>query len=217
MSAGAPDDVERIGRFEWERAVLRLAMPTTTKLVALTLAIYGNRDGSGIHPGEARLARELGLSQRSVRGHLWTLRERLRLIVRESHGGSRSGLADTYRLGLPNDLDPALVIADPALHRKPTAGVSEEPRNVASGDPWANDTELRQSSAEPRKVGAGTPEAQDPITGTVLPPTKASTKLDTTPETSSGVSDAARCDNGVPIAADGFCCPRHALPFSGVA
>src|SRR5436190_23102192 len=113
MSASAPDDVERIGRFEWERAVLRLAMPTTTKLVALTLAIYGSRDGSGIHPGEARLARELGLSERSVRGHLRTLRD-LRLIVRESHGGSRSGLADTYRLGLPNDLDPALIIADPS-------------------------------------------------------------------------------------------------------
>jgi len=180
------DNVERIGRFEWERAVLRIAMPTTTKLVGLALATYGNRDGSNAHPGEARLARELGLSQRAVRKHLALLRDDLRLIVKISHGGSRSGHADTYRLGLPNDLDPALLIDDPALQpRNPGAGVSTEHRNDGAGvtgnedslsahfrtESDRNEAELRNVETEHRNVGALTPEPERHNSGTVVPPT----------------------------------------------
>jgi hypothetical protein len=214
VNAKAPDDVERIGRFEWERAVLRIAMPTTTKLVALALAVYANRDGSNAHPGEARLARELSLSERAIRKHLANLRDDLRLIVRESRGGSRGGYADTYRLGIPNDLDQSLLIPDPSLHRNPGSGEktpeTSELRNDGAGEGASESTQLRNDGAELRNAGDGSPAPWDLNSGTHVPPTS-TTKLHTNTTSPSGASSAAaaRCARGVIVAVDGSCCSEH--------
>ena len=47
---GPPSSAQRIGRFEWERVLRRLALGASTKGVALMLAGYADRDGGNIHP-----------------------------------------------------------------------------------------------------------------------------------------------------------------------
>ncbi len=93
-------------RFEWERAILALALPSTTKLVALTLAIYSDaKTGEHAHPGEDRLATDCGLANRVVRRHLFTLRH-LRLVERTWKGRANQyrRIADEYALAIPSDV-----------------------------------------------------------------------------------------------------------------
>jgi hypothetical protein len=97
--------LEGCGRFEWERIVLRVVMPSSAKLVALALATYANKDGTRAHPGSARLVAVTGLGRRSVLRWLDLLRE-IGLIERTFAGSSagRKALADEYRLTCPVDL-----------------------------------------------------------------------------------------------------------------
>jgi DNA-binding transcriptional ArsR family regulator len=102
---GPPDDLEPIGRFQWEQSLRMLALPWPTKSFGLLLATYADKNGTNIHPGEEHLARVTGLTQRSVRTHLAALRETYYLIERTERGsaGGRRSIADDYRLVLPND------------------------------------------------------------------------------------------------------------------
>ncbi len=53
---------------EWrERVLADTNLPSTTRLVLLTLSV---QDGSSCHPSTRRLAKETGLSERSVITHL---------------------------------------------------------------------------------------------------------------------------------------------------
>jgi hypothetical protein len=93
-------------RFEWERAILALALPSTTKLVALALAVYADaKTGEHAHPGEDRLAVDCGLADRVVRRHLFTLRH-LRLVDRTWKGRANQyrRMADEYALAIPSDV-----------------------------------------------------------------------------------------------------------------
>lgn len=120
-------------RFQWERALLRLDLPGTTKLVALALATYADGEtGEDIHPGEDRLAADCGLSDRVIRRHLATLRT-AGLIERTARGVSNQyrRAADEYALRLPDDLTErvALTPNHPALddrrYRTPTSGSNQ--------------------------------------------------------------------------------------------
>ncbi len=55
-----------VKRFEWERLVRRIAMPRTTKLVAMTLASFANQDGSNVRPGRERIANACGVTPRTI-------------------------------------------------------------------------------------------------------------------------------------------------------
>jgi hypothetical protein len=114
VTSSAPDDVERIGRFEWERLVRRARLGSSTKLVAFTLAQYGNRDGSSCHPGLERLAATTELHERTVRRGLEQLR-RAGFVDRVFRGSlaGRQRLADTYCLTVPVDLLDRLEMLDP--------------------------------------------------------------------------------------------------------
>lgn len=104
---GPPDELEPIGRFQWEQSLRMLALPWETKAFGLLLATYAAADGGRIHPGEEVLARDSGLSERTVRRHLEALRERYCLIERVSSGaaaGRRAGWSDVYRLVVPDDI-----------------------------------------------------------------------------------------------------------------
>jgi hypothetical protein len=92
-------------RFEWERAILALALPSKVKLVALALAIYSDaKTGEHAHPGEDRLATDCSLAERVVRRHLTTLRH-LRLAERTYKGRANQyrRMADEYALAIPLD------------------------------------------------------------------------------------------------------------------
>lgn len=90
-------------RFEWERIVRRVIMPSGPKLLALTLATYGAADGSQVRPGTERLARVMGVSVATVKRSMGTLRE-LGLVVRVRQGNRWANHADEYRLTLPVDV-----------------------------------------------------------------------------------------------------------------
>jgi DNA-binding transcriptional ArsR family regulator len=94
-------------RFEWERTILTLALPSTTKLVALVLASYTDaKTGEHAHPGEDRLATDCGLADRVVRRHLFTLRH-LRLVERTWKGRANQyrRMADEYALAIPENVE----------------------------------------------------------------------------------------------------------------
>src|SRR5665647_636709 len=92
-------------RFEWERIIRRVYMDPSTKLVALVLATYANKDGTQVRPGRKRLAAVTCLSVRTVDRHLDELRSLnfLDRMAKGSNTGTRD-LADVYRLTIPTDL-----------------------------------------------------------------------------------------------------------------
>jgi len=97
-----------ISRFDWERTVRRIVMPShlkSTKLVALMLATYADADGSSIYPSVERLADVCQLGRSTVSNSLKWLREDAWLIHRHHHGVNKGGrkLADEYQLCRPDD------------------------------------------------------------------------------------------------------------------
>lgn len=94
-----------VGRFEWERT-LRGRVPAVYMAPALMLATHSNKDGSNAHPGEKRLAADLGVTTRTIRTALTKL-DSHGWIKRTHNGGksgSRRGLADCYQLTIPAPL-----------------------------------------------------------------------------------------------------------------
>ncbi|MFF0816614.1 hypothetical protein ACFYVR_15905 [Rhodococcus sp. NPDC003318] len=90
-------------RFDWERVVRRVSMPSGVKFVALALATYADGDGSRIRPSNARLAAVLEKSERTVeRGMSWLVSAGFVSIT--AHRNRHAGLATEYRLSLPSDV-----------------------------------------------------------------------------------------------------------------
>lgn len=103
-------------RFDWERIVRRCRLSPTTKLVALTVATYASGDGTSAFPGNERLRLTTGLSDKSVRTALATLRD-AGLLLRTYEGsrarGGTRGRADEYELVIPADLPSRLHLLNP--------------------------------------------------------------------------------------------------------
>lgn len=97
-------------RYEWIRLVRRCDLSTTglsasaADHVAVTLAGFGNADGTKVFPGVKLLAKCTKRGERTVKRALARLRELELLTLVAS--GSRHGLgrADEYRLTYPEDL-----------------------------------------------------------------------------------------------------------------
>jgi DNA-binding transcriptional ArsR family regulator len=92
-------------RYEWERVIRALPLPSGAKHVALNAATYANADGSGIYPGNERTVADTGLSDSTVRRAYRLLRD-VGLLDRIVEGRSRGrrGVADEYRLAIPDDV-----------------------------------------------------------------------------------------------------------------
>jgi hypothetical protein len=86
----------------WNVLVAALLVEPSVKLVAYQAAQYGLADGYSIYPGNQRLCRETGLSEKTVREAWHTLRG-LRMAVRDSRSGwnGRYRTADEYELAIP--------------------------------------------------------------------------------------------------------------------
>lgn len=91
-------------RFEWERSVRDSELRAIAKHVGLTIATYGDADGTSLHPGAALLQKATSTSEATVRRGLRDLVE-AGFLVRVSGGKKAPGRsrndADEYRLTLP--------------------------------------------------------------------------------------------------------------------
>jgi hypothetical protein len=90
-------------RFEWERIVRRVQMPGTTKLLALVLATYADKDGTRVRPGVERLALVMCCNEKTVDRAFKTLRH-LGLVKLTKRGNRHAKEADEYRLTIPSTL-----------------------------------------------------------------------------------------------------------------
>ncbi len=164
-----------VGRYEWERIVRRCVLPTPIKTVAAYVAQYANADGSRIYPGVARLAAVTGLSERSVRGALTTLRD-LELLTRTRKGSSlgRQALTDEHRLTRPADLDRRVHMLDP--DESPASGACDSTcqHPLTPARPAAvrreSATEHRHLTTGTPAPGSRTPAPHDRNTGTFCTP-----------------------------------------------
>ena len=103
-----------LDRFEWERLIRELDLPSALKLTCYALGTYVNGDGTNAHPGITGLAKATGLHRATVLRSLAQLEE-LGLIQPVFRGGGKGvhrGLATVYELAVP-------VENGPGKHRKP--------------------------------------------------------------------------------------------------
>ncbi len=170
-------DLISVDRYEWERILRRCVLPPTVKAVAAFAAQYANRDGTRVYPGVNRLAAVTGLSERSVRRALQTLRE-LGLLARTRKGSSlgRQALTDEHKLTRPVDLDRRLHLLDPEETPASAACDSTCGHTGSQARPAAASTaklaEHRQLTTGTPATRAGTPATDDRNTGrSCTPPT----------------------------------------------
>ncbi|ORL01796.1 hypothetical protein A6F55_19075 [Prescottella equi] len=97
------DGPQPTGRFDWERIIRRVEIPSGVKFLALMLATYADPDGSRVHPGVERLARVMGVSEPTVKRSMAVLRS-YGLIVLVKQGNRWANQADDYQLTVPSDL-----------------------------------------------------------------------------------------------------------------
>jgi DNA-binding transcriptional ArsR family regulator len=92
-------------RYEWERVIKSLPLPSAAKHVALNAATYADAKGCAIFPGNERTVADTGLSDSTVRRAFSLLREvgLLERIV-EGRSAGRRGVADEYRMAIPADV-----------------------------------------------------------------------------------------------------------------
>lgn len=174
-----------IDPYSWTRLVRRARLGSSaTKLVALTLADYASPDGSNVRPGNDRLAAVTELGEKSVRRALEALRA-LGLIERVFEGSKagRRGLADVYRLTVPDDLAERVEMLAPDEKTPDTMtgdlGLSGGP-DATSPDTMTGD--LRAAEAEHRSSETGSPVMEDQNTGhRDRPPTSTPTSTPTNP------------------------------------
>jgi hypothetical protein len=166
MKASTHSDGQRCTRFEWERALHFLDLPSTTHHVGLALATYANGDdGGNAHPGEDRLAADCRLTTRTIRTHLAKLRT-LRLIVRISRGWANQfgSTADVYQLQIPSDVHTLPRVSNhPALRGNRDRSLPSGPgrsgaRKVDAPPPEPGDA-LQETDV--RGAGRGVPDTMD--------------------------------------------------------
>jgi len=88
----------------WNTLVKALIVEPSVKLVARTAVDYGIYDGTGIYPGNERLARQTGYDARTI-SHAWAVLRALGMAQRDgfSHWTATRRTADMYALEIPDD------------------------------------------------------------------------------------------------------------------
>jgi len=99
----------RDARYRWLDAIRSGDLSRTTRLVAHSLVRHGKVNGNDIFPGTRLLAREAGLSERTVCTHLNILVRRGFLGRIPRHGNTAGARGFNYVLNIPK-----VMTADPA-------------------------------------------------------------------------------------------------------
>lgn len=119
MTEQPPDRVPADDRFEWERKLRTAALTPRGKAVALTMATYGNADGTRIFPSITQLSEDTGLSTRTVDRALKELREAgfIEQLKRgRAMGRGLEGFSSSYRLTFPLAVLPTENNTTPMAH-----------------------------------------------------------------------------------------------------
>lgn len=106
LLASPPKQVRYAERNEWVNVIRDAVIPTSVKVTGLVVATYGNLDGSSIFPSQRRLMATTQQGESTVRNALKFMRHN-GLLWRETRGSNmgRNGIADSYRLVLPDDVE----------------------------------------------------------------------------------------------------------------
>lgn len=100
----SPDDEDKPFVARWNALVTAMLVEPSIKLVARQACDYGIMDGDGIFPGNERLARQTGLTERTVR-EAWHFLRATGMASRDGRsawtGSQRT--ADSYSLEIPAD------------------------------------------------------------------------------------------------------------------
>lgn len=100
----SPDDVDKPFVARWNSLISALLIEPSIKLVARQACDYGFMDGEDIFPGNERLARQTGLTERTVR-EAWHFLRSAGMAVRTENSawtGARR-TADRYELMIPHN------------------------------------------------------------------------------------------------------------------
>ena len=122
------------------------------KLVAAIVTSHAGPDGKDAHPGEKLLAAETGYTEKTVRKHLHSLREKGWLLMLFSGRGGSHGKASAYHLSIPTGNGYRLTGADegtstgsryrlgevPTGNQRPPNRYSETAQPVISDRPTGN-------------------------------------------------------------------------------
>lgn len=130
------DAPTRINTNDWRRAFLTAeGLDPTVRCVGWVAHAYASKDGSNVFPGEVRLARSSGVSERTVRRALEKLREAGWLLRVEHTNYRRNGtrLADVYALSVPVGYKPTKSKREKAS-AGPPAGTFRGERMTTAGD-----------------------------------------------------------------------------------
>lgn len=134
--SGQPN-VAAMGRFEWEKVIRRIVVPSnrkSVKVVAMMLATYADADGTNVRPGEQRLASVCQLGRSTVRESLGWMRTNF-LIWRNQRGSNlgSANYVDVYQLSLPDDWQKRFVLLPE--REVDEAGLIERPKRRNNNDP----------------------------------------------------------------------------------
>ena len=93
-----------LSRFEWERLIRELELPSAMKLTGYALATYVNGDGSNAHPGIPGLAKATGLHRATVMRTLAQMEEAgfIKAVFRGGAKGTGRGKSTVYELAVPD-------------------------------------------------------------------------------------------------------------------
>ncbi|HHL4081267.1 helix-turn-helix domain-containing protein [Burkholderia sola] len=89
----------------WRHAILNSNLPSTTRHVLLTLSCHVNDAGEDAYPSTKTLARESGLSEKSVCTHLGIAREAGWFIVKKHGYGGQKWARNQYYPRIPEGLE----------------------------------------------------------------------------------------------------------------
>lgn len=108
----------RVGQHEWRRAIRSQMNSPTTFAVAQALVSYTNRDGSNAHPGNERLAADLGCTTKTIQRALKWLRDEgwLRLDQPANMPDRGRKLAQEWSLTVPEQWTSQTPTGDTGVH-----------------------------------------------------------------------------------------------------
>lgn len=109
------DAVTERSAWSWRQAIVKSDLPSTTKLVLLTISIYMNEVGGGAYPSTKTLADDTSLSQRAVCEHLGRATEAGWLIVSQKGMEGQGWARNSYEAAWPKGADAKSARSEKAL------------------------------------------------------------------------------------------------------